>query len=152
MTRFTREYGQVVRLLDSEKLLALGLEVLTAQYGDLDPIARVEPLILVETTEASVWWDSPERDRRLAVVCHEGVGWQEDKETGLVPFFVDFGVHGSHALKVQVHPRRIKACLSDETIDLADFIRNYNDRTETNYHIWKSQIGSTPQFAQEVNA
>lgn len=152
MTRFTREHGQVVRLLDSEKLLALGLEVLTAQYGDLDPIARVEPLILVETKEASVWWDSPERDRRLAVICSEGVGWQEDKDTGLVPFFVDFGHYGSNALKVQVHPRRIKACLSDETIDLADFIRNYNDRTENNYYIWKSQIGDTPQFAQEVNA
>lgn len=152
MTHFERKYGQLVRRLDSDKLLALGIEVLTAQYGELDQTARVEPLVLVQTKDASVWWDSPERDRRLAVICSEGVGWKEDDKTGLVTFYVDFGWTGNNSLKVQVHPRRIKECLTDETVDLADFIRNYNDRLESNFDLWSYEIRGVPQFAQEVTA
>jgi hypothetical protein len=146
MTHYDRKYGQLVRRLDSDKLLALGIEVLTAQYGDLDTVSSVESLVLVETKDASVWGLGDQK--RLAVICSEGVGWTEDDKNGLVTFWVDFGHYGSHALAVKVHPRRILECLTDETVDLADFIRNYNDRLQSNYSLWASEIRDVPQFAQ----
>lgn len=144
-----RSKGLLVHRLDSEKLLAVGLAVLTAQYGELDEVASVEPLVLVKTNKQSVWSVDPQP--QLAVVCSEGVGWQEDDKDGLVPFFVDFGHYGSHALKVRVHPRVIEACVTDETVDLADFIRTFGARLDSNFYLWKSAIGDTPQtFKKEV--
>ena len=148
-----RSRGLIVRRLDSDKLLAVGLAVLNAQYGDVskDGTPSVEPLVLVKTKGKSVWGIGDQH--QLAVVCGEGVGWQEDEKNGLVPFFVDFGHYG-HALKVTVHPRVIEACLTDETVDLADFVRVFGSRLESNFYLWKSAIGDTEQVfeQEEVNA
>jgi hypothetical protein len=146
-----RSKGLLVHRLDSEKLLELGLNILRLQYGDLDQTASVEPLVLVKTKDQSVWSVDPQP--RLAVICGEGVGWQEDEKNGLVTFWVDFGHYGSHALAVKVHPRVIEACVTDETVDLADFIRTFGARLDSNFYTWKSAIGQTEQsFKQEVLA
>ncbi len=152
MTHFDRETGYLVRRLDSNKLLELGKQILELQYGGLDDHPSVEQLVLVETKDDSVWGWGDNKQKRLAVICSEGVGWQEDDKDGLVPFWVDFGHYGSHALKVRVHPRVIKECLTDEVVDLADFIRNHNDRLQGNFLTWLAQVRGVEQFAQEVNA
>lgn len=147
MTHYDRPTGYVVHRLDSERLLELGKSILELQYGVLDDVARVESLVLVKTNKPSVWGlgDQP----ALAVVCSEGVGWDEDSKNGLVSFWVDFGHYGSHALEVKVHPRVIEKYLSGETVELGEFIRNHNDRLESNFDLWKHAISKTEQVFEQ---
>jgi hypothetical protein len=45
-----------------------------------------------------------------------------------------------------------KADHIDFVVDLADFVRNHNDRLQGNFLTWLAQVRGVEQFAQEVNA
>jgi hypothetical protein len=147
-----RSKGTLVRRLDSDKLLEIGVAILNQQFGHdfmTEKGIHVEPLVLVALDEQGGWGEP-----RLATIGTEGVGWQESEKDGLVPFYVEYGYGGSGCHKVSVHPRVIKECLTDEVVDLSEFIRTFGSRLDSNFYTWKSAIGSAEQVfsTEEVSA
>jgi hypothetical protein len=83
-------------------------------------------------------------DKGIATVCTEGVGWFIDGE-GLLPVNYHVGQFGSGYLDIT--PEELMPLISNETIDLADFIRSFGDRLENNFYSW---VGYARGWNQEI--
>jgi hypothetical protein len=111
----------MVTKLDEDKATELVREVLVRNYpeGDFSRY-KAQPMVVVNGTKG------------LSTVCTEGVGWNIDSN-GMytLMYFADFSQNS-----VDITREELLSCLSDEQVDLAQFIRNHNDRLQTNYEIW----------------
>lgn len=125
MTTYDRPRGTLVKSLDRDALTAL----LVSKY-DLDSGARADSNALGFT------------DKGYATLHTEGVGYfvQED---GTYPVSVWFSGVSHGWLDVTLEELQ---ALPYEEVDLADYIRNYNDRLENNFYTWRAVI------KQEVTA
>ena len=113
----------VVSKLDTDKLAAF----LNTKY-DRDDL-QGEAMVVVNTPEG------------LATICHEGVGWfKNDDDKYLVGAYV-----GYNNPTFFVTEEELLSFVSDEQVDLADFINRFGDRLESNYSIWYNQVKDTPQ-------
>ena len=118
-----RTKGVMVHLLDLDKANAYFANEIPEYNGKVDYMAVV-------VTE-----------KGLATLCTEGVGWNAD-EKGNVPINISWGMsQGYRDIPVEDLP----ALVSDEMIDLADFIRVFGDRLESNFSIWKNQAKKVEQ-------
>jgi hypothetical protein len=138
-----RTKGSMARRLDSDKLLEIGINLQKAIYADPDLDTAgwfVEPLVVLlgENNE----WSEP----KVSVVCSEGVGWQSDQYRKAI-FWIDTNGYGQ-AIKCEVANRALLSALTDEEVDLADFVRVFGDRLETNLGIWQYQMRDVPQNFQ----
>ena len=142
----TRE-SVMVRVVDSEKLSKVAQKVFALQYGIAlkDVPYRVEPLVVVRNAAITNKWDLRE-NREVCVVCTEGVGWECD-EYGLVtvPMTTPMGASAHVKLSGTV----VAKCLTDEEVDLADWVRVFGDRLETNFDVWRDMAvnGRTPKWS-----
>lgn len=68
----------------------------------------------------------------LATVCTEGVGWYKD-DKGYTILFDDINYIG---MWTEISDEELASLISDEQTDLADFIRMFGDRLESNFYIW----------------
>ena len=122
-----RKKGYIGQIVSGEKLAEICNEVYKLQY--VEPSGcTVEDLLLIEL-----------RDNKYALVCTEGVGWKQDDYNLInVPTNVgDWSIYNGHVdLSVAV----IKTCLTGETQDIADYIRVFGDRLDTNCSIWQSRM------------
>ena len=142
----TRE-SVMVRVVDREKLSKVARKIIALQYGlpakdvaDYD----VEPLVVVRNRKRDQFFD-----RDVCVVGQEGVGWECD-EYGLALVPVSEKHSFGQNSYIRVSGKVIANCLSDEEVDLADWVRVFGDRLEANFDIWyqTATVGSTPRCEQ----
>ena len=74
-----------------------------------------------------------------ALVCDEGVGW-EQQDRSLINVPTNLGGFGLYNGSVKMSVGLIKSCLTGETADIADFVRDFGDRLDNNVAIWQNQM------------
>ena len=79
----------------------------------------------------------------LATVVSEGVGWFADKNGG-IPINFYSGGYGSGGY-IDITEDELKSLISSEVVNLADHIRAFGDRLETNFYIWRQYALGYPQ-------
>jgi hypothetical protein len=126
MQRPERVRGNVVHLLDPEKTT----KFLQTRLDNTE--ITYDPMVVVNG------------DKGIATVCTEGVGWFIDGE-GLLPVNYHVGQFCSGYLDIT--PEELMPLISNETIDLADFIRSFGDRLENNFYSW---VGYARGWNQEI--
>lgn len=78
----------------------------------------------------------------LATICTEGVGWWANEND---EYIVD-AYFGSWSETYFMFTREeLLGCVSSETVDLAEFIRSFGDRLESNFDLWYHEVKDTPQ-------
>ena len=138
----------MVRVVDHDKLTEVAQKVFALQYGmALEEVPySVEPLVMVRNAAVINKWDLRE-NRDVCVVCTEGVGW-ECEEYGLVtvPMQTPMGA----SAHVKLSGTLIAKFLTDEEVDLADWVRVFGDRLETNFNIWWDMAvnGRAPKWSE----
>jgi hypothetical protein len=130
--------------LDAEKLNEINHAYLTAVYG---PIQNGERILSVRQGE---WvalrvkddgnlpgraWAKGRKGETWAMIHTEGVGYVAD-EYNVIEFPV-FGMMGNNT-RCQVYVGRIEDLQTGEMVDLADHIRVFGDRLESNFSLWAS--------------
>lgn len=128
-----RTKGTIVHVLDVDKATAFLKEKLNAP--DVDFSAEVMAIVNGE--------------KGVATVITEGVGWYADSE-GKLPINY-WGKNGMSGY-LDITPQELAPLISDETIDLADFVRVFGDRLETNLYIWQYYAKGYPQDKVSVVA
>ena len=84
----------------------------------------------------------------LATVVTEGVGWFADKNGG-IPINYYSGNYGSGGY-IDITEDELKSLISSEVVNLADHIRSFGDRLETNFYIWRQYALGYPQDIMSV--
>jgi hypothetical protein len=129
MTDFARK-SLLVSTLDTARATELVQKVLGRDFpeGDFSRY-KAQPMAVVNT------------EKGLATICTEGVGWHADSN-GLytIGYFRDFGEGW-----IDVTLSDVVSCISKEQVDLAQFIRNHNDRLQMNYELWFWSASKIPQ-------
>jgi hypothetical protein len=122
MTTSTRKRGATGVVLDGEKLLAA-----VALTGvELDKLRLDAPLLLVYTAA-----EGP------CVLLTEGVGYPPSAEgTISIPTIYGFAGWGW----CEVPTEAVVACATDEVVDIADHIRVFGARLESNFALWYRAI------------
>ena len=87
-------------------------------------------------------------EKGLATVVTEGVGWFADANGG-IPINYWSGNYGSGGY-IDITEEELKSLISDETVNLADHIRAFGDRLETNFYIWRQYALGYPQDKMSV--
>jgi hypothetical protein len=127
MSRYDeRTFGTVVHVLDVEKATKFIKDKLDAH--DLNITAERMAIVNGE--------------KGLATVITEGVGWYADAQGGIPINY--WGKNGANGY-VDVTVDELRTLISDETIDLADHVRVFGDRLETNLWIWQNYAKGYPQ-------
>ena len=130
MTTFDRPKGIFVQLLDVEKATQYIKDYWNDQTFDI-------------TAEAMAVVNG---EKGLATLCSEGVGWFADK-FGKVPINY-WGKNGQNGY-IDIPAEDLPSLIHEKNfIDLADFIRNYNDRLENNFYQWKQYANGYEQMSQ----
>lgn len=127
-----RMTGATTTILDSEALLSAARTVLTAQDPALD-LSRLSselgPQMLFAVDGGAA-----------AVVNVEGVGEVAEGDTIAVYFTEGFGV-----FPVALPVDAVAASATKETIDLADGIRTFGSRLDSNHRRWRSRYSGRYQ-------
>ena len=147
----------MVSLLDGQKVEDAALAVFAAQFGtDISEVKRggwkVDgPLVIGFDNKADQFMK--DRGLNIAVVCTEGVGWVTDEywrvEIPLRQESENSGWISIGGSSVELSAALLLRCVSDEQVDLAEFIRTFGSRLETNYAIWHSRLVSTVETSEE---
>jgi hypothetical protein len=85
----------------------------------------------------------------VATLCDEGVGWFADK-VGKLPLNY-WGKNGNNGY-IDIYPEQLVPLIADTTMDLADFVRIFGDRLETNVSIWQGYAKGYKQDKMSVVA
>ena len=134
MSRYeNRTFGTIVHVLDVEKATAL----IKRRFNNQDAEITAERMAIVNGKNG------------VATVLDEGVGWYADKE-GKLPINY-WGKNGANGY-IDITPEELAPLISDETIDLADHVRVFGDRLETNLFIWQNYAKNYPQDKMSVVA
>ncbi len=121
-----RTFGTIVHVLDVEK----ATEFIKNRFENPEANITAERMAVVNG------------EKGLATVITEGVGWFADKDGGIPINY--FGKNGNNGY-IDITAEELKTLISDETIDLADHVRVFGDRLETNLYIWQSYAKGYPQ-------
>lgn len=116
-----RTYGTMVHLLDTEKLNKLLFDL----TGDESVKAQRMALVM-------------DANEKFYTLCTEGVGWGVNDNGEMVILSSMFDDY-------EFATEDVIDCISDETEDLADFIRTFGARLDSNFYQWQNRIGDTPQ-------
>jgi hypothetical protein len=121
-----RTFGTIVHLLDVEK----ATQFIKDFYNDQEFDVTAERMAIVNG------------ENGLATVITEGVGWYADKDGGIPINY--WGKNGRNGY-IDITADQLKTLISDETIDLADHVRVFGDRLETNLYLWQNYAKGYPQ-------
>ena len=123
----SRETDIVVHLIDRDKARDL---IIQKRGFEADAPIHAEYMVVVNG------------EKGLATVITEGVGWYADKDGGIPINY--WGKYGSGGY-IDVTTDELRTLISDETIDLADHVRVFGDRLETNLYLWQNYAKGYPQ-------
>ena len=131
-----RKKGYIGQVVSGEKLAVLAKQIYAIQYTpeSIDSEVTVTDLLLIELEKKDSWGDS-----RYAIVCDEGVGW-EQQDRYLINIPTNVGHVGLYNGSVDLSVDVIKSCLSGETADIADFVRTFGARLDNNVWTWQNQM------------
>jgi hypothetical protein len=132
-----RTKGYMGNVLDGKKLATIANEIYKAQYNEPGEVT-VDNLLLIELEEKNVFGDS-----KYAVVCSEGVGWEQD-EYGCLEIPTNVGQMGLWNGRVFISVEKVKSCQTIIKEDISDYIRTFGSRLDSNCYLWQSKMSVAP--------
>jgi hypothetical protein len=132
-----RTTGYIGNILDGKKLAKIANKIYKAQYNNVSE-CTVDNLLLIELEEKNVYGDS-----KYAVVCTEGVGWEQDTY-GCLEIPTNVSAMGNWNGRVFISVEVIGQCLTGQTQDISKYIRTFGDRLDNNCYLWQSKMSVLP--------
>ncbi len=136
--RESRTNGYVGKIVDGKKLAEIANGIYALQYSNEFSKCTVDNLLFIELEEKNVFGDP-----KYALVCSEGVGWEQDTY-GCLEVPTNIGAMGLWNGRVFISVDTVKECLTDQTQDIADYIRIFGDRLDRNCMLWQSKMSVAP--------
>jgi hypothetical protein len=136
--RESRMNGYVGRIVDGKKLAEIANGIYNLQYSSDFSECTVDSLLFIELEEKNVFGDP-----KYALVCSEGVGWEQDTY-GCLEVPTNIGQMGLWNGRVFISVDTVKECLTDKTEDIADYVRIFGDRLDSNCYLWQSKMSVSP--------
>jgi len=133
-----RTKGYEGKLVDGKKLAAIANDIYRLQYSNDFSPCTVDNLLMIELEEKNVYGDP-----KYALVCSEGVGWEQDTY-GCLEVPTNIGQMGLWNGRVFISVDTVKSCLTDTVADIADYIRVFGDRLDNNCSLWQSKMSVAP--------
>lgn len=127
-----RTKGYIGTIVDGVKLAEIANAIYALQYPRHQLITcSVDDFLLVELEEKNAF-----DEHKVAIVCEEGVGWEQDEySTIAVP--TNLSPMSRYAGRVHISVEVIKSCLTNNKMDIAEYIRVFGDRLDNNVAIWQ---------------
>jgi len=132
--RASRTNGYIGQIVDGKKLATIANDIYRLQYSNEFSECTVDNLLLIKLEETNVFGDN-----KYALVCSEGVGWEQDTY-GCLEVPTNIGAMGLWNGRVFISVETVKSCLTDQTEDIADYIRIFGDRLDSNCMLWQSKM------------
>lgn len=129
-----RYKGYEGKIVDGKKLSVIANGIYALQYSNDFSPCTVDNLLFVTLEEKNVYGDN-----KYALVCSEGVGWEQDT-FGCLEVPTNIGAMGLWNGRVFISVDTVKECLTDQTEDIADYIRVFGDRLDNNCSLWQSKM------------
>ena len=136
--RESRMNGYIGTIVDGQKLAEIANGIYALQYSNEFSKCTVDNLLFIELEEKNVFGDP-----KYALVCSEGVGWEQDTY-GCLEVPTNIGQMGLWNGRVFISVDTVKSCLTDKTEDIADYIRIFGDRLDSNCSLWQSKMSVAP--------
>jgi len=124
--------------LDGKKLAKIANDIYRAQYSNDFSECTVDNLLLIELEEKNVYGDP-----KYAVLCSEGVGWEQDSY-GCLEIPTNIGQWGSWNGRVFISVDTVKSCQTIFQEDVSEYIRTFGDRLDSNCSLWQSKMSVAP--------
>ena len=131
--KISRELGTVVHMLDVDKATSFIKKKLDAP--DVPFVA--DPMVIVNG------------EKGLATVINQGVGWYVDKD-GFLP--INYSGPADLSGYLDISLAELAYLISDETVDISEFIKSLTERHETNFFLWKYYARGFPQSKEQLIA
>jgi hypothetical protein len=131
-----RTKGYVGQIVDGKKLATIANKIYDLQYSSEFSECKVDNLLLITLEEKNVFGDN-----KYALVCSEGVGWEQDTY-GCLEVPTNIGQMGLWNGRVFISVDTVKSCLTDQTEDISDYIRVFGDRLDSNCSLWQSKMSA----------
>ena len=132
MTR-ERAQGYVGKTIDGKKLADIANAIYKLQYTE-PSVCTMDDYLVIELAEKDAFGDP-----KIALLCNEGVGWIQD-EYSTIEVPTNIGQSGYMSGRVHISVEVIKTCMTDNTIEVSDFIRTFGDRLDANCSLWQSKM------------
>ena len=129
-----RSKGYIGQIVDGKKLAVIANGIYNLQYSSDFSECTVDNLLFVTLEEKNVFGDN-----KYALVCTEGVGWEQDTY-GCLEVPTNIGQMGLWNGRVFISVDTVKECLTDQTADIADYIRVFGSRLDDNCSLWQSKM------------
>ena len=126
--------GYEGKLIDGKKLAEIANGIYALQYSNDFSKCTVDDLLFIELEEKNVFGDP-----KYALVCSEGVGWEQDTY-GCLEVPTNIGQMGLWNGRVFISVDTVKSCLTDTVADISDYIRVFGDRLDSNCMLWQSKM------------
>ena len=129
-----RSKGYIGQIVDGKKLAVIANDIYRLQYNNDFSECTVDNLLFVTLDEKNVFGDN-----KYALICSEGVGWEQDTY-GCLEVPTNIGPMGLWNGRVFISVDTVKSCLTDQTADIADYIRVFGSRLDDNCSLWQSKM------------
>ena len=129
-----RSKGYIGQIVDGKKLAVIANGIYNLQYSSNFSECTVDNLLFVTLEEKNVYGDN-----KCALVCSEGVGWEQDT-FGCLEVPTNIGAMGLWNGRVFISVDTVKECLTNQTEDISDYIRVFGDRLDNNCSLWQSKM------------
>jgi len=129
-----RSKGYIGQIVDGKKLAVIANGIYNLQYSSEFSECTVDNLLFVTLEEKNVFGDN-----KYALVCTEGVGWEQDTY-GCLEVPTNIGQMGLWNGRVFISVETVKSCLTDKTEDIADYVRVFGSRLDDNCSLWQSKM------------
>jgi hypothetical protein len=133
-----RMKGYEGKLVDGKKLAEIANSIYRLQYDENINECTVDNLLLIELEEKNVFGDP-----KYALVCSEGVGWEQDTY-GCLEVPTNIGQMGLWNGRVFISVDNVKSCMTNTVADISDYIRVFGDRLDSNCSLWQSKMSVAP--------
>lgn len=129
----TRPTGAIAKKIDADALLAVGRAALVAKHPDADPSHLThgpQPQMMLAVDRGNA-----------AIVNGEGVGAIAN-ENGIIEAYFCYGMTWT---PLELELEKVSGTVTDEEIDLAEGIRTFGSRLDSNHHQWFTRYDKNGQ-------
>jgi len=137
-----RSKGYIGQIVDGKKLATIANDIYRLQYSNEFSECKVDNLLFVTLEEKNSFGDN-----KYALVCSEGVGWEQDTY-GCLEVPTNIGQGGYYNGRVFISVETVKECLTDQTEDISDYIRSFGDRLDNNCFLWQSKMSEVDSMIE----
>jgi hypothetical protein len=143
-----RVRGCLVYLLDMKALETRALKIMAAMYDSSVTKLRAEGWGLSDRSLALGFND---KEMKMWMVGTEGVGWKADSDGNIgVGLRLPRGMF--QGLTVPIPEQVLIGLQTQEQVDLADHVRAFGDRLESNFSLWFDTFMAGSSSNKEVSA